>query len=153
MDEVAEFFRGEVEEPGVGLVCSPLGHSGSNFWLPGSAGDYILVKVDSTVRELAEGSLLLELCSSYCQPTLHLWYPYASSVFEFTAVSIISNCIGQCSRGLYGIFFFGVRIRLRVECANVPAASSAFCESVSTESNASIEEYSRIPDRPWLVLS
>lgn len=72
MDEVAEFFGGEVEEPGVGLVCYPLGHSGSICVLPGSARDDILVKVDSTVRELAEGSLSLELCSLYCQPTFHL---------------------------------------------------------------------------------
>lgn len=76
VDDIAQLVRGEVEESvqrekyRVSFICSPL-----NFWvvdyLPttcvsrwrGMGGGCVLVEVDATVRELAEGSLLLDLGS------------------------------------------------------------------------------------------
>jgi hypothetical protein len=61
VDEVAEFFGGEVEESGSSIsVCdSFVGEFARAIFEDGRG---VLVKVDSTVRELAERSLLLELC-------------------------------------------------------------------------------------------
>jgi hypothetical protein len=62
VDEVAEFFGGEVEEPGNSVsVCVSFVGDFAHAKL--KDGEGVLVKVDSTVRELAERSLLLELCS------------------------------------------------------------------------------------------
>lgn len=61
VDDIAELLGGEVEEPGYSISTLPQISCNPKF--------DILVKVDATVGKLAEGSLLLELCTSpYCQP-------------------------------------------------------------------------------------
>jgi hypothetical protein len=66
VDEIAELLRAKVEEPGRTLVSKlPTCIRRERYR---RVREDVLVKVDTTVRELAERSLPLKLCAVFCQP-------------------------------------------------------------------------------------
>jgi hypothetical protein len=90
VDEVAEFFGGEIEESGSSIsVCESFVGEFARAKFEDRRS--ILVKVDSTVRELAERSLLLELYCIQCQPMCHPACP-ASTFAAQHFLPDITNC-------------------------------------------------------------
>lgn len=122
VNDIAELFGGEVEEARVreDVLAMP------SWSEPGSCAIlYSLIELNTPVGELAERSLLLQLCS----------YSFVSRYPIFRRPFVAMST---------GFQSFGVRI---------PAASSAFCAMLEFESydhKGKDDSDSRIPDQPCL---
>lgn len=109
--DIAELLRGEVEEPFCDVsIETPTAKSSVNI----AMSKHSLVKVDAAVRELAEGSLSLQLCRDpLYQPISYLPAPLRGPSTGFYPYAVLMK---------ERLIVFGVRI---------PAASSAFCVIIS----------------------